>query len=119
MRLPWRALSAAATAAFAAMWPARAVAADAERVALDWDAPEGCPPREGVAREVNRLLGGAAGAEVLAARASITRDDGGFRVALSTEWRGVHGERAIAARSCEELADAIAIVLALTIEPSA
>jgi hypothetical protein len=69
---------------------------------------------------VERLLGEhQRGPDPLAARAIVSREPNGYRVVLATEWRGVHGERTIDAHSCEELGSAVAIILALTIEPTA
>jgi hypothetical protein len=94
-----------------------------DAIVLAWDAPAECPAQADVLAEVNRLLGGApdpTGRKRLGAKANVERDPkGGFRVHLTTDMAGVSGERDLDAPTCPALADATALVLALTFDPEA
>lgn len=98
------------------------VSADAPRVLLKWTAPEGCPAGARVTAEVDRLLGdaGARPPTPLEVRAAVTEDAaGGFRVRVETDREGATRVRELRAQSCEALADATAVILALMIDPAA
>ena len=73
--------------------------------------------------EAQRLLGGApdpTGRKRLVADARVTRTkEGSYRVRLETTMAGTAGERTLEAPSCKALADAAALVLALTFDPKA
>jgi hypothetical protein len=100
---------------------ARAGASDsAGLVALEWVAPDGCPDRAYVEREVDRLLGDviAEGGPYLRARAEIRQEQSGlWHIELRTTGRQGPGYRTVAAESCVALADATALILALAIDP--
>ncbi len=96
------------------------IAVDAIEVA--WDAPEGCPGAAHVDAAVDRLLGGAppVGDRRMRVRGTVTRDAGGHALALDTEdERGRRGRRNLSAATCEALADAAALVVALGWDPAA
>jgi hypothetical protein len=102
-------------AAAAIAWlgaPATARAAD-----LEWVAPAGCSSRESVLAAVTRAVGPrrAADVEAIRVRAVVESSGRGYRVQLSTP----SGERALEAETCDQLADAVALILALAVEPSA
>lgn len=105
-----QALAAAAALACLAA-PAEARAAD-----FEWTAPPACPSRESVLDAVTRALGSSTTADVgaLRARAVVESTGSGFRVRLSTP----SGERALDADTCDQLAEAVALILALAIEPA-
>ncbi|MDB5216346.1 MAG: putative secreted protein [Myxococcaceae bacterium] len=91
--------------------PATARAAD-----LEWVAPSGCSSRESVLDAVTRALGSSSTADVgaIRARAVVESSGRGWRVQLST----ANGERTLAADTCEQLAEAVALILALAVEPA-
>jgi hypothetical protein len=106
------------TALVAAAARSRAEGGDAD-LDLRWDAPSGCPAAEGVEAEVERLLGARARrGEPVDAAAVVTHSERGWSLVLTTHVAGVEGRRVLEARSCEALAEALAIVLAMTIDPS-
>jgi hypothetical protein len=92
------------------------------RVSLRWTAPDGCPGPERVLGEVDRLLGdaGARPKESLRVVADVSKDaNGNLRVHLEAEGESGPRVRELRAASCEALADAAALILALMIDPSA
>ncbi|WP_437759646.1 hypothetical protein [Sorangium sp. So ce1389] len=101
----------------------RTGAAQEHPIALTWQAPDMCPSSAAVLQEVDRLLGGrpqAGGMQRLVARAQVTRaSDGRFALTLRTETRDATGERALSAPTCEALAGAAALVIALGFDPAA
>ncbi|APR75317.1 Hypothetical protein A7982_00663 [Minicystis rosea] len=106
---------------FAAAFSLPLFAADPPRprVSLRWSAPEGCPAGARVVAEVDRLLGesGARPPTPLEVSAVVTDDPaGGLRVRLDA---GNARVRELHAASCEALADATAVILALMIDPTA
>lgn len=110
---------AAGVALLALAVPARA---DEPRVALRWTAPEGCPAGSRVVAEVDRLLGahGARPARPLEVKAEVIAGDAGaLRVHLEIEGDAGPRTRDLSAASCDALADAAALILAMTIDPAA
>ena len=98
-------------------WPSAVAAQPSTRLALTWNVPPGCPTTENVQARVAALLGGEASASSVAdvrASGQVERADNGFRLLLSM---GVGSDspssRVIEARTCDELAGAAAIALAL------
>jgi hypothetical protein len=99
---------------------AHAARAD-DALKLSWSAPAGCPPRDAVIGEVRRLLGGAIdNPKGVSARAEI-RARGASDYQLYIALRSDQGERTrdMQAPTCAELADAAALIIALSIDPSA
>jgi len=105
---------------------------------LDWVAPTGCPQQEAVQAEIIRLLGGgasagsaAAGDDAAAGAAGAAAADAGLSVRASvghsTQWfvslqsraAGVEGRRWLESTSCDGLASATALIVALMIDPVA
>jgi len=88
-------------------------------LALDWTAPAGCPDGNAVRADAIRLAGATApGARHLKARASIAPATGtGWVLSLTTDLEGVSGERTLSGVSCESLAEAAALMLALILNP--
>jgi hypothetical protein len=92
-----------------------------EAFALTWDAPPECPPQSRVKSEVARLLGGSIPAPqggVVEARAAVAKEKE-WSVQLTTRTGDQIGRRAIQAASCQDLADATALIVALMIDPAA
>jgi hypothetical protein len=87
-----------------------------ERLALSWNGPPGCPTAENVQARVNALLGGGASASSVAdvrASGQVERVDSGFRLLLTMGVGSTPSSRVIEAHTCDELAGAAAIAIAL------
>jgi len=93
--------------------PARAQSP--EPVELTWDAPEGCPDAADVQTRIRKLAGSAKPVgTALRAEATITRTaDGGLHLKLIIRAGELVGERNLEGRSCEALAGAASVNLAL------
>jgi len=90
-------------------------------VTLSWAAPPGCPSQEQVAAEIARLVGGADrsqdGRELTA---EVTVSPGPpWSADLTTHQAGRIGQRSIEAPSCQAAASAVALIIALSIDPEA
>jgi hypothetical protein len=116
-------LGAISVAALALFTAAPAAAASPSDLPLDlvWEAPASeCPSREAVLAEIAHLVGDLAGhtdGGRVSARARILHGvDGRWRVRLVTLGAS-GGERTLEAASCQALADAAGLVLALRINP--
>lgn len=87
---------------------------------LTWSAPTGCPKREAVVAEVERLLAARTKpSSPVTASASITRGAGDYHLRIVVETPSGGRQRLLAAPTCAELADAAALILAIAINPSA
>ena len=89
--------------------PLRA-SAQASTVTLRWNAPPSCPSGEVVRSRVLQLVGPHV---TLEASASVTEAQGTYRAALKVRAGESVGERTVDAASCEALADAVAVVVAM------
>jgi hypothetical protein len=97
-------------------WASPSAAQPTARLALTWNAPPGCPTVESIQARVNALLGGAESASRVAdvrASGQVERVDNGFRLLLNMGVADAPSSRVIEARTCDELAGAAAIALAL------
>ena len=115
MPTPFRAIIAASVLGAALLDVSPAVADDALPVDLTWVAPEECPTREGVLADIarERGLARAPGAHAVV-RAEVTRDEHGrWRSALVVEAGNARSE------SCDAVAAAAALIVAVTIEAGA
>lgn len=87
-----------------------------------WNAPETCPSRAQVQAELTRLLGGTipmAPGDDLEVRASVEHGRV-WSVVLATRRAGrAEGRRSLEAPSCQSLAEATALIVALMIDPDA
>jgi hypothetical protein len=96
-----------------------ASAGQEEAFTLSWQAPPDCPSPDTVRAEVARLLGGEirlpAGRDFRAS--ALVAHEQAWSVSIETELAGRSGRRSIEAASCQDLADATALILALTIDP--
>lgn len=81
-----------------------------------WTAPETCPTRADVVEQLSRAVD-SGGKELppLTARAVVSHEANQWRLELETEMDGRHGTRLLEADSCEGLARAATLVLALTL----
>jgi hypothetical protein len=87
------------------------------RVVLTWIADPSCPSGDAVVSAVERLVRGSPTRDRVVARAEVVHE-GSWGVRLETESGGRLGKRTIEAGSCEQLAEATALILALMIDPS-
>ncbi len=87
---------------------------------LDWRAPPRCPTRTQIEAMVEKLvLGRIDGAGTLDVVGIVTEvDDGGYRLQLSTTVGERAGTRELVATSCDELAQSVALVVAVALVPS-
>jgi hypothetical protein len=90
---------------------------------LTWEAPDECPPAAEVEAQFDRLLGGpgrAPSAKRVDANATVRRGVGGaWILRLDTTVDEAVGHRTLEGDSCWAVANATALVLALTIDPNA
>ena len=105
------------------VWFGEAVAnaQQAGRVSLWWAAPDECADDVQVVHQVEALLGQsllAAGEQSLTVRATV-RGDGARGYAATISFKSLQGteERALEHPSCEKLVEAVALVVALAIDP--
>ena len=101
--------------------PGRAVAEPSGAFVFEWSAPEECPSRQQVQAEIARLVGGDLrlhdGSDL---RADVTVSGGPLWSAdLTTYHAGRIGRRSLEAPSCKAAAAAIALIVALSIDPDA
>ncbi len=126
--MPWTGRSLKRSfAALLAVWLWIGVFVGAARAGdtLTWSAPAGCPPAAEVERALERVLQGTserARAEIgmrAEARVSGDDDDDDYRVALTMQTRDGVSERQLRADQCRALADAVVLVIAMAVDPSA
>jgi len=101
--------------------PARAVAQAPELLDLRWEAPAECPSERQVRDRIRKLAGSSRSTEErVRAEARITRsEDGRLHLELVVRSGDLVGTRSIDGRSCEDLAGATAVALALLLRSSA
>jgi hypothetical protein len=88
---------------------------------FEWQAPEGCPPSSVVEGKIAELLGGPAlerARDDLRVQATVERGALWF-VTLETTSRTASGHRTFEAATCQALANATALIVALLIDPDA
>jgi hypothetical protein len=101
-------------------WPQAVGAEPSATFSFDWSAPNECPSQQQVQTEIARLLGGEIQLHEGALEAKSTISHGPLWVAdLTTKHAGQIGHRSIEAPSCKAAADAIALIVALLIDPDA
>jgi hypothetical protein len=110
----------AAAMAASALGSARvsAAAADVEAVAVIWNAPAGCPTAQAIHDEVEKTLGGSLKqiAPVAAAVSVLEGAGGRWRASLVVHSHGKRAERQFEAESCQALAAATGVIIALAAE---
>lgn len=88
-------------------------------VDVAWSAPPECPSRASVVAEVRTILeGSTVTAHPVGARAAVTRTKQGWHVELAIQSDQGSGERSLDAGSCTELASAVALIVALAVDPT-
>lgn len=81
-----------------------------------WTAPDTCPTRAEVVEQLSKAVdAGEKELPPLTARATVSRDAVAWHLELATEMDGRRGTRQLEAESCEGLARAATLVLALTL----
>ena len=85
--------------------------ADEPDVSIRWSAPASCPDGEALRRRVMALVGPGV---ALAANVGVTESAGRVRAELEVRVRRLMGKRVLEAASCEELAESVAVVLAMS-----
>jgi hypothetical protein len=88
---------------------------------LTWQAPEGCPPASAVELEIERLLAGSARERASAGLQvkGTVEHEAQWLVTLDTTSKTASGHRTIQAATCQALANATALIVALIIDPDA
>ncbi len=92
----------------------------AEAFRLKWSAPAGCPSEQAVSDETRRLLSEskrAADPKLLDVQAQVTSSIRGFSLELRLGSGAAPRVRSLVAPTCDELARAAALVVALAIDP--
>jgi len=83
-----------------------------------WSAPEECPSQQQVAAEILRLVGGEPRLRESDLQADVTVSrDPLWSAELTTHRAGRLGRRSLEAGSCQAAADAVALIIALSIDP--
>jgi hypothetical protein len=97
----------------------RGALAQATDLSFTWKAPPECPDEGYVRGAIDRLLaGGPRTSSRVDARAEVARSGARWRVTLVTVRDGASGQREVEAGSCRSLADATALIVALTVDPT-
>ncbi len=87
--------------------------------ALTWDAPAQCPDRAEIERRISALTAGREDGEgTLVVDAVVSSTDTGFALAITTTLRGETGRREVSSSTCESLADTLALVVAVSLDPA-
>ncbi|GAC1352787.1 MAG: hypothetical protein NVSMB1_19180 [Polyangiales bacterium] len=115
------ALAASASALIVVVSPLVTVAAATHsNVEVHWAAPIECPSEASVRGACDRLLAGSSSRKAVVANANVTVESGpAYRLTLVTRSGETTGERTVEAASCQTVADAAALIVAMTIDPSA
>lgn len=102
------------------VWPSGVAKAKPQTLELIWNAPEGCPDDAHVLAAIQRLMGTteSQGAAPLSVQGDI--ESRGETLVLKLVWRtaSMQAERNMESSSCDELARAAALVVALAADPS-
>jgi hypothetical protein len=104
--------------------PLRAFADPVARSALaaTWNAPAGCPTQADVLAQIDDLISESSltpATTPLVARATVTESLGGFKLDMLIDAPGASKSKAIEAERCDALAQAYAVIVAFTLDPSA
>jgi hypothetical protein len=86
---------------------------------LEWSAPETCPDAKAIREQVAALVPSHAGGEgVLHVDGRVEPRESGYVLTLHTAFGDRHDEREVRALACDELAEALALVVAISLDPS-
>jgi hypothetical protein len=108
---PWHARREAAMLGWVLVWSVGLEAPAATAPALDWDAPTTCPSAAAMRDKIAALA--PTGARPRAARVVVVADATGFHAVVEIDHAGGWESRELTASSCETLADAAALVIAI------
>jgi len=88
-------------------------------IELGWNPPKGCPEKNEVLAEIERLLGGPPEPREapFVAEARLSQRGGRWAVVLTTRDARGSGERTVEGASCAEVANATALVIAIAFDP--
>lgn len=117
MREPWCVFGAWAALTLVA---SRASAQARGEFTLEFAAPPGCPTRDDVRARAEALLGGPIEQRLthtLVVRGTVSDAGGRAELRLHTVDNGIQGERVLSGATCEEVASAAALIIALAIDP--
>jgi hypothetical protein len=92
-----------------------------DRVKLHWTAPADCPVESDVDAAIHVLLAGTtvAATDTVESTAKVTHAEDVYRVHLDITRNGVTSQRDVHGATCKTVADAAALILAMTIDPEA
>jgi hypothetical protein len=94
----------------------------ADRVALEWDAPAGCPAPEQVSRAIDTWLdkpGAGSAAVAVRVEAQVRRATEGWELDLTLTAPGGSEHQTLVAARCETLMQVVALKAALAVDPEA
>lgn len=95
------------------------LASAGDRIELSWNAPAGCPVEDEVRGRLDALLGTTPARERVAASVQVERTPAGeYSARLVVEMGGHRSDRTLSAAQCGALADATALVIAVTVDPA-
>lgn len=108
-------------AAALAVWSSSARGGQEGSLDLSWRAPQSCPTKSEVESQVHELLGGSVqSTTVVSARVHAWRgEDALWHVEVRTVVDGRPGERRVDGESCEAVAQAASLILAMAVDPEA
>lgn len=92
---------------------------DAVATPLSWQAPAQCPDASAVMARIARLMGRMPSRGELRVSGLVTQVDRGFSLALHIEAGALVDDRVLVAERCEVLADTMALVTAVVVDPIA
>jgi hypothetical protein len=104
--------------AMAAILSSAGFAAGAEPIELGWRAPSECPSAEAVRAELVDLLGAEHASERVRVDIAVVHEPRGYVAAIVLEVGMHRSERELVAEHCDALADAAALVIAVTVDPA-
>ena len=86
-------------------------------IEIEWSAPPECPAAAELRASVVQLLGGEQAREPVRAEATVVREGEGYAAQLVLAVGEQRSERRLQASGCAALADAVAVVVAVTVDP--
>ncbi len=88
-------------------------------IRLQWRAPDDCPDAAAIEARVAQLTEGRPdGVGTLDVSGMVTADEGRYHLTLTTSHRGRTGVRELSSAYCNELAETVALVVAVSMEPA-
>ena len=105
---------------FSRVASAQAAPANASQLSFAWAAPEGCASEQNVRARVDRILGThATPHENVDARVRVVTDGSTYHAEIELNSAGQSSSRRVDDSSCDALADAVALIVALAVDPEA